>query len=407
QQPGTLKYQNVLVLQFLQVNIFKLLDIMVPRSVTANELHQKESFEEYCESRMFACFSIRLLPHRQKQLDLPGHFAQFLGVDAYGFGAWILDSSEPTRPIRRSSEYMQRHFQEVDVLACKASAFSKMDYSILGQPSKFEEPVDIRQYLQSNIDLTDGANPAMWQEVQRFIRRRRRFLHRRGDLSSAEIAERVPMALLDFDRRYSLWVNLKRFAAGEGRRCVQFYKNQGSSFVIDTLKGTDAALDELAQKASSELAGVTLGNFFQRSSCDVEVDIFRVDFDGINALSAALWRGEKEAVKKLNNRDVTALYVRNILANHQWGKDTDSSIREKLKAYAEYRYGGAMQLSKNPASEEGSTTRFHPTLAELEAELTERLKTASGDDREILLSLSAYIEHCDITKVLRGAPMAA
>lgn len=227
------------------------------------------------------------------------------------------------------------------------------------------------------------------------------------DLTSPQIAQRTPMTLLDFDRRYSLWANLTRFAAGEGRKSVQFYKNQGSSFIIDTLKGSDAELDQAAQKAAAELAGITLGNFFQRSNCDVEVDIFRVDFDGINALAAALWRGDKEAVKKLHNRDVTALYVRSILANHEWGKPTDVAVQEKLKRYAEYRYGGAMQLSKGQAGEEGVTTRFHPTLAEIEAETATRFEGAAGEDREILSSLSAYIANCDISKVLRGRSLTA
>jgi len=221
------------------------------------------------------------------------------------------------------------------------------------------------------------------------------------DLTSPEIAQRTPMTLLDFDRRYSLWVNLTRFAAGEGRKSVQFYKNQGSSFVIDTLKSTESELEALAQKAAAELAGITLGNFFQRSGCDVEVDIFRVDFDGINALGAALWRNDKEAVKKLNSRDVTALYVRNILANHSWGKENDAAIREKLKSYAQYRYGGAMQISKNQPTDEGSTTRYHPTLQEIEADLAGRLEGASGEDREILLSLAQYIQASEIRQYLK------
>jgi len=37
-------------------------------------------------------------PHKQEQLDLPGHSAKFLGIDSYGYGAWILDTSEQTRP---------------------------------------------------------------------------------------------------------------------------------------------------------------------------------------------------------------------------------------------------------------------------------------------------------------------
>ena len=56
------------------------------------------------------------------------------------------------------------------------------------------------------------------------------------DLSKEEIVDRVPVTLLDFDRRYSLWINLRRFEAGEGRRSVMFQKNQGSSFLVDSAR---------------------------------------------------------------------------------------------------------------------------------------------------------------------------
>lgn len=220
------------------------------------------------------------------------------------------------------------------------------------------------------------------------------------DLSKDEIAERVPMTVLDFDRRYSLWINLKRYMAGDGRGSIQFYKNQGSSLILDTILSGEHELEKTAQSAFSELSSINLRNFFQRSVCDVEMDIFRVDFDGIDGLNAAIWRGEKSRVKELNNKDVTALYVRHILANHRWGTAHDAAIKEKLRSYAEYRYGGKMQLSKSAAVEGGPNARHHPTLPELTGQAEERLKGSTGEDREILLALQSYYQNSEIAELL-------
>ena len=220
------------------------------------------------------------------------------------------------------------------------------------------------------------------------------------DLDKDQIAERVPMTLLDFDRRYSLWINLKRFMAGDGRGSVQFYKNQGSALILDTINGSEHEHEKTAQVAFSELSSINLRNFFQRSVCDVEMDIFRVDFDGIDGLNAAIWRGEKSRVKELNNKDVTALYVRNILANHRWGSSNDAAVKEKLKSYGQYRYGGKMQLSKSLPTEGGPSARFHPTLSELRQQVDERLSGSSGDDREILVALQTFYQDSEIAQAL-------
>ena len=218
------------------------------------------------------------------------------------------------------------------------------------------------------------------------------------DLSISEIAERTPVTLLNFDRRYALWINLKRFAAGEGRRSVMFFKNQGSSMILDPDWQAEAHFEEVAVRAHAEFKELTVSNFFKRSTCDIEQDIFRVDFDGIGALHAAIWEGQREAVKELANRDVTALYVRNVIANHTWGSPSDESVEKKLREYADYRYGGSMVLSKVAEPDDGTAPRRHPTLREMLTELNKALIVANDDDRRLLEALLAYTKSSDVVR---------
>ena len=126
---------------------------------------------------------------KQRQLDLPGDFARFLGCDPVTNWVWIINSSEPGNPVRRTSEVLQRTFCESEVLDISGPQFSKQDYSAFGKPdtSDLSEPVDIQNYLASDLKLSDSPDLGMFAEARQFVRRRRRFLHRRGDLSASEI----------------------------------------------------------------------------------------------------------------------------------------------------------------------------------------------------------------------------
>ena len=58
-------------------------------------------------------------PDRKQQYHAsePGHTGRFLGVVADDKTAvWVLDSSDPTRPIRRTTEVLQRSYIESDVI---------------------------------------------------------------------------------------------------------------------------------------------------------------------------------------------------------------------------------------------------------------------------------------------------
>ena len=127
-------------------------------------------------------------PNLQHQFDLPGHNGRFMGVVYDQYAVWILDTSLSTQPVRRTSEEFQRTYMESGVIDVNDSSYSLDDYSKYGfQDSDPKEPVEIRTYLQTEMNLPTGHDIGMFEEAQRFIRRRGRFLRRRGDLSAWEI----------------------------------------------------------------------------------------------------------------------------------------------------------------------------------------------------------------------------
>ena len=127
-------------------------------------------------------------PNLQHQFDLPGHNGRFMGVVYDQYAVWILDTSLSTQPVRRTSEEFQRTYMESGVIDVNDSSYSLDDYSKYGfQDSDPKEPVEIRTYLQTEMNLPTGHDIGMFEEAQRFIRRRGRFPRRRGDLSAWEI----------------------------------------------------------------------------------------------------------------------------------------------------------------------------------------------------------------------------
>jgi hypothetical protein len=128
-------------------------------------------------------------PTQQHQYDLPGHTAVFLGVVPDQNAIWVLDTSISNLPIRRTSEEFQRTYIESSAIDVRNSQFSLDDYAKYGfqDASDTTEPVDIREYLQTDFKLPDDQDIGMFAAAQRFIRRRNRFLRNRGDLSAWQI----------------------------------------------------------------------------------------------------------------------------------------------------------------------------------------------------------------------------
>jgi hypothetical protein len=158
-----------------------------------------------------------------------------------------------------------------------------------------------------------------------------------------------------------------------------------------------------AARAREELRDVNINNFFQRSTCDIEADIFRLSFPDIENLSSAIWAGRTYAATMGERSDARELYIRHRLSEIDW--DTATETQEKrLAIYGQYRYGGSCNIRKghlelleptvtNPAA--------HPTFASYMARLNElEIGAASSSDEPILRELRRFYENSPIMRVV-------
>ena len=212
----------------------------------------------------------------------------------------------------------------------------------------------------------------------------------------------TPMTLLDFDRRYALWVDLHQFSALRNREAIHWFNPATSMLALaSTSPSADGDLSDLAREAVTSLSHVNLGNFFTKSSCDIEQDIYRLDFPGREALAAAIRDNTPKALQSLSNQEAKELYRRHRLRSYAWGGAHDERVREELRRYGEDRYGGRCLVYKiNP-------TETHPTFAFMEAE---RAQIAAQGKREaqLMTALRSFYERSDLCRVgaIELSPMA-
>ncbi|MDC0358109.1 hypothetical protein OAO01_04775 [Oligoflexia bacterium] len=360
---------------------------------------------------------IPLIGYNSARFDLPYLRTSFLrnGVNPYFFGkltprdlffvvqklsATCSDFPRPERANcdeKRLSLKLESITKHLGLLEGKQTHESRDDVLLtIKLAQKIEEKfgVDVRTYMayevagiHKKIDKGDIIT-VLWPNY---------------DVSSAELAVAVPMALLDATNFGALWIDLERYQAGKGRASLKWFNVSGSLFVKGP-SNSQAELKEVASKAIKEFGKITLDNFFETSVCDIEQDIYRLhpkmNFSGLEALHAAIWKGRVEKLSKLKDRVARVLFRRFELVDYKWGSGQDVRIRELLIKYANYRYGGELLLSKSApsedATEEERAKRYHLTLKELVEEVDTELKEASPADKKLLNSLKKYYLASDI-----------
>lgn len=211
----------------------------------------------------------------------------------------------------------------------------------------------------------------------------------------------TPMTLLDFDRRYALWVDLHQFSALRNRDAVHWFNPATSMLARASSPPPAGEFADLAREAVTGLSQITLANFFTKSSCDIEQDIYRLDFPGREALAAAIRENSPRALQAMKSVEAKELYRRHRLRSYVWGGPHDARVREELRSYGEERYGGRLLASKlNP-------TETHPTFAAMEQEL---VQIASQGEREsqLMAALRGFYERSDLCRVgaIHFAPIA-
>ncbi len=182
------------------------------------------------------------------------------------------------------------------------------------------------------------------------------------DLSSGEQAVKIPFVLLTANHRYVLLVDLEAYLDGKGRESIRWFNMSAGSFFsggslsetqVVEIGGKSETVGALSQRAKEEFAKVTLDNFFQKSTCDIEQDIYRVDSKGVAVLQRAIFQGDDRELKASKNRDLKVLWVRYRL---RAAEELDTEGQGRLKSYALHRYTGQLQLLKQPRVKSLSNT---------------------------------------------------
>ncbi len=218
------------------------------------------------------------------------------------------------------------------------------------------------------------------------------------------------LALLDNNYRYALWINLERFkeildgqatdTAIDAKQAIEWYNKSGSQFMLFNSaffskfsNSNEIVIDpmiepctiELAKTAHEKLNSVNLKNFFERSICDIEQDIYRLDFDSIALLNRLIWENKEEDFSKLKTRDAKVLYMRFQLRSADSELVENARLLAMFNKYIRYRYGGQAKLNKSQGPD-----RIHPTIDQLLEELTVSLEDANTEDRYLLERLREF-----------------
>lgn len=230
------------------------------------------------------------------------------------------------------------------------------------------------------------------------------------DLAASEVSVKTPMTLLDFDHRSSLWINVTRFMEKPDGLPIVYRNFSTGPLYISPNAVRDPELDRAARSAVAHYKNVTVRSFFERSTCDIEMDIYRLDAADRECLKLALAKGSKAPLEKCSSDDAKKLWVRSQLARLK-----DLSSNEKaagmLAKYAVYRYGGTLQLVRKVKEKKGSDPgacegEFHVTLREMVRDLQRALELArasgSVEDIKLLESLKTFYRASDIYKVAGG-----
>lgn len=197
--------------------------------------------------------------------------------------------------------------------------------------------------------------------------------------------------LLDANENAALWINLRRYAETPTREAVQWLRDGSAALYLNPQAKIDDCILKLAEKARADLKKFNLRNFFEETSCDIELHIYRLDFDARTLLERAIHINDRAPLRASKNRDLQQLFRRFILANYQFSQAAaDKDIWSRLKAYAQWRYGGKMQTNKTGEGSEFSGT-FDQYVKRAEVITKERPQLNA-----LMQSLLAYYANSDI-----------
>jgi hypothetical protein len=223
------------------------------------------------------------------------------------------------------------------------------------------------------------------------------------DLFESSHVSLRPVTLLDSDRKSALWVDLQRYSEQAAPSALLWRTATKHAFFTSGQAKDDSYLRGLARGAVEQFKGISLSNYFKRSTCDIEMDIYRLDFDGIDALKEAIQSNSKGPLEAIQRgvEDAKILWIRYQLSlpGERLG---DPKFTSMLNRYALHRYGGKLQISKSIEGD-GEEKDFHPTYHQLLTSLRQArdgsYATHNKDDIKLLNSLETLYRESDIMTV--------
>ncbi|MEZ4754705.1 MAG: hypothetical protein R3A13_10435 [Bdellovibrionota bacterium] len=218
------------------------------------------------------------------------------------------------------------------------------------------------------------------------------------DLQLAKLSIEKPLALLDADHRQSLWVDLNRYLEHPDRTAISWSGVNSSQLILAKNQDIPENLLKIRDQAIQDFSKVRISNFFPKSSCDIEQDIYRLDFNDIKILSDAIWNQGKEKLNSASTRDPKVVYIRHQLSRYDSSQALNKKNDALLKKYALYRYGGDALISKFDTGNKEQANR-HRKLKDYLDSSVEILKSASKTDARLLKSLLSHLASSDIVRV--------
>jgi hypothetical protein len=221
------------------------------------------------------------------------------------------------------------------------------------------------------------------------------------DMHAISYSSKHPVTLLDADHKAALWIDLERYASTPEPSCISWRSAAKNAFFISPQAINNPELAEVARSALRQFRGVTLKNFFEKSTCDIEQDIYRLDFDHLDLYSKAIAAKDKSVLKDCRLPEAKILWLRHQLASPN-ASIADPVTSELLKKYALHRYGGKLQVTRTvrEGSESGA---YHTTLADMVRRLVQAQEAAAVTrntaDLQLMTSLERFIRESDIARV--------
>jgi hypothetical protein len=223
------------------------------------------------------------------------------------------------------------------------------------------------------------------------------------ELDVGEVSSKTPVTLLDASNKAGLWVDLERYSNKQSPECIMWRSAGKHAFFLTPQASDDPELRRLARAAMTQFKGITLKNFFKPSTCDVEMDIYRLDFDNLGVFVKAVQANDKKLLDQCTIPEAKILWTRRLLANPR-ASISDPKTAEMLRQYALYRYGGKLQLARAISDrDEQDDSTFHPSLADMVHRLMQSREAAVAsrnlEDQQLLVSLEAFVRDSDIVRV--------